>query len=52
MSYGARRRLQAATYHLLEREILILDEIDSGLGYTDFLDVLPALAPGDAAWCS
>jgi energy-coupling factor transporter ATP-binding protein EcfA2 len=44
MSYGARRRLQAATYHLLARDLLILDEIDSGLGYRDFLDMMPALA--------
>ena len=44
MSYGARRRLQAATSHLMARDLLILDEIDSGLGYRDFLDLLPALA--------
>jgi energy-coupling factor transport system ATP-binding protein len=44
MSYGARKRLQAATYHLLERDFLILDEIDSGLAYSDFLPLLSALA--------
>lgn len=33
LSYGARRRLQAATYFLLSRDLLILDEIDSGLSY-------------------
>ena len=31
LSYGARKRLQAATYYLLSRELLVLDEIDSGL---------------------
>jgi energy-coupling factor transporter ATP-binding protein EcfA2 len=35
MSYGARRRLQAATYWLLERDMLILDEVDSGLSFRD-----------------
>ena len=30
MSYGARRRLQAATYYLLRRDFLILDEVDPG----------------------
>ncbi len=44
MSYGARRRLQAATAHMLSREVLILDEIDSGLSCRDFLEILPALA--------
>ena len=46
MSYGARRRLQAATYFLLPRDLLILDEIDSGLGYLDILALLPALQSG------
>ncbi len=31
MSYGARKRLQAATYYLLDRALLILDEVDAGL---------------------
>ena len=43
MSYGARRRLQAATYFLLPRDLLILDEIDSGLGYREILALLAAL---------
>ncbi len=44
MSYGARKRLQAATYHLLARRLLILDEIDSGLSYSDFLSLIGELA--------
>jgi len=46
MSYGARRRLQAATFFLLERGILILDEIDSGLSYGEILALLEALLSG------
>jgi len=40
MSYGTRKRLQAATYWLLRRPVCILDEADSGLSIKDFLDVL------------
>jgi energy-coupling factor transport system ATP-binding protein len=43
MSYGARRMLQAATYYLLERDLLILDEVDSGLSYRDVEKLLDAL---------
>jgi energy-coupling factor transporter ATP-binding protein EcfA2 len=43
MSYGARKRLQAATYYLLGREFLILDEMDSGLSYNEFFPILEAL---------
>jgi len=39
MSFGARRRLQAATYFLLRRDLLILDEVDTGLSYRE-LEVL------------
>jgi energy-coupling factor transport system ATP-binding protein len=49
MSYGARRRLQAATYHLLGRDFLILDEVDSGLSYREvesLLDTLFSQRPG------
>jgi energy-coupling factor transporter ATP-binding protein EcfA2 len=49
MSYGARKRLQAATYHLLDRDLLILDEIDSGLSYGEFFPLLDALRSGGAA---
>jgi len=44
MSYGARRRLQAATYYLLQRELLILDEVDSGLSCREVERLLAALA--------
>ncbi|HUV06606.1 MAG TPA: ATP-binding cassette domain-containing protein, partial [Spirochaetia bacterium] len=40
MSYGARKRLQAAVYHLLNRPLVILDEADSGLSYNNFFDIL------------
>jgi energy-coupling factor transport system ATP-binding protein len=49
MSYGARRRLQAATYYLLSRKLLILDEVDSGLSCREvemLLDALVMRAPG------
>jgi len=44
LSYGARRRLQAATYFLLPRDLLILDEIDSGLSYREVESLINALA--------
>ncbi len=44
LSYGARRRLQAATYFLLPRDLLILDEIDSGLSYREVESLIDALA--------
>ncbi|MGA2480218.1 MAG: ABC transporter ATP-binding protein [Spirochaetia bacterium] len=44
MSYGARRRLQAATYYLLQRELLILDEVDAGLSCREVEQLLAALA--------
>jgi energy-coupling factor transport system ATP-binding protein len=47
MSYGARRRLQAGTFHALERDVLILDEVDSGLAYGDILGLLPILGAKD-----
>ena len=40
MSYGAKKRLQAAVYHLLERPLLILDEADSGLTVGDVQGIL------------
>ncbi len=45
MSYGGRRRLQAAISYLLPREILILDEIDSGLSCREVERLLDALIP-------
>jgi energy-coupling factor transport system ATP-binding protein len=43
MSYGARKRLQAAVYHLLHRPLVIVDEGDSGLGVRDFAAVVREL---------
>ncbi len=40
LSYGARKRLQAATYHLLGKGIVIFDEGDSGLGAPEFVRLL------------
>ena len=40
MSYGARKRLQAASYYLLNRPLVILDEADSGLSARDFFELL------------
>jgi energy-coupling factor transporter ATP-binding protein EcfA2 len=45
MSYGGRRRLQAAISYLLSREILVLDEIDSGLSCREVESLLDALIP-------
>ena len=39
MSYGARKRLQAGVYYLIEKDIYILDEADAGLSLEDF-DIL------------
>ncbi len=43
MSYGARRRLQAAICYLLDRELLVLDEVDTGLSYREVYGLLAAL---------
>ncbi|MBN1834788.1 MAG: ABC transporter ATP-binding protein [Spirochaetales bacterium] len=40
MSYGARKRLQAAICYLLERPVLVIDEGDSGLGAPEFAGLL------------
>ena len=39
-----RRRLQAATYYLLSRDLLVLDEVDSGLSYREVESLIDALA--------
>ncbi len=43
LSFGAKRKLQAATYYLLRRKVLILDEIDSGISSVDLLFLLSKL---------
>ena len=44
LSYGTRKRLQAACYYLLKRPVYILDEADSGLSYRDFRLILSSLS--------
>jgi len=43
MSYGTRKRLQAAVYYLLERSLLIIDEGDSGISFRDYLNIVKLL---------
>ncbi len=43
MSYGARKRLQAAIYYLLNKRIVIIDEADSGLSFNDYTLILKNL---------
>jgi energy-coupling factor transport system ATP-binding protein len=43
MSYGARKRLQAAVYYLLEKRIILIDEADSGLSFDDYSSILEKL---------
>ena len=40
LSFGARKRLQAAVYHLLGKRVVIFDEGDSGLGAPEFAGLL------------
>lgn len=44
MSYGDRKRLQAAIYYNLERPFYILDELDSALSYEQSLKLISLLA--------
>jgi energy-coupling factor transporter ATP-binding protein EcfA2 len=48
MSYGSRKRLQAACAWLLQRDVVILDEADAGLSYRAFLGMLDALRESGA----
>ena len=43
MSFSSRKRLQAAVYYLLKRPVFILDEADTGLSYSDFIDLVGKL---------
>ena len=40
MSYGIRKKLQAAVYYLLERPLMIIDEGDSGLSANEFAEMV------------
>ena len=44
MSYGKRKRLQAAVYYLLDRKVCILDETDSGISLEDYTMIISLLA--------
>jgi energy-coupling factor transport system ATP-binding protein len=48
MSYGSRKVLQATACWLLGRDLLVLDEADSGLSYGRFLPILETLRAGGA----
>ena len=43
MGYGAKKHLQAAVYHLLERPFLIIDELDSGVTYSAAFEIISLL---------
>lgn len=43
MSYGTRKRLQAAVYYLMDKDIYILDEADAGLSLEDFDNLINLL---------
>ena len=43
MSYGTRKRLQAAVYYLMDRDIYILDEADAGLSLEDYDNLINRL---------
>jgi energy-coupling factor transport system ATP-binding protein len=49
LSFGARKRLQGAIYYLLEKNLYILDEADSGLSYSDYICILGELKKKGAA---
>ncbi|MCF7913791.1 MAG: energy-coupling factor ABC transporter ATP-binding protein [Spirochaetaceae bacterium] len=49
LSYGTRKRLQAATYWLLQRPICIFDETDSGISPKDFAALIDAFKSPDRA---
>lgn len=47
MSYGARKKLQAGVYYLLNRPLMIIDEGDSGLSVDDFARMIDIFGKGD-----
>ena len=49
MSYGTRKRLQAATYWLLQRRVCIFDETDSGISPRDFAALIESFQSSDRA---
>ena len=49
LSYGTRKRLQAASYWLLSRPVCLLDEADSGLSFRDFSEMIELFKSPDRA---
>ena len=51
MSYGQRKKLQAAIYWLLEKKIVIIDEADSGISSKEYRQIIEAFrqSPADPA---
>jgi energy-coupling factor transporter ATP-binding protein EcfA2 len=49
MSYGIRKKLQAAVYYLLDRPLMIIDEGDSGLSVNDFAEMIRIFRKEDGA---
>ena len=51
MSYGQRKKLQAAIYWLLEKIIVIIDEADSGISSKEYRQIIDAFrqSPADPA---
>ena len=51
MSYGQRKKLQAAIYWLLEKKIVIIDEADSGISSKEYRQIIDAFrqSPVDPA---
>lgn len=51
MSYGQRKKLQAAIYWLLEKKIVIIDEADSGISSKEYRQIIDVFrqSPADPA---
>ena len=51
MSYGQRKKLQAAVYWLLNKKIVIIDEADSGISSKEYRQIIEAFkqSPADPA---
>ena len=48
MSYGQRKKLQAAIYWLLEKKIVIIDEADSGISSKEYREIVEAFKKSPA----
>ena len=48
MSYGQRKKLQAAIYWLLEKKIVIIDEADSGISAMEYRQIIDAFRQSPA----